>query len=214
MAQGAVRSGRSAHPFRAPATVGGARTILADSTVGRFGTRANSPPAGDLTNILAGNSRVAKSTVCENGNRGVLHRRAQGHITCRAGASCGTVQPCWSNSGSSASVRISRSGVPALAALPVAVAPHNAHTEGGGRIGIPGVRGLEGDGARRHAKPVDSALIDAGMRLEHADTLDRNNVIEKVLELGVGDGVRRRRYRQEGAHDQHGHSEQVAPRNN
>ena len=46
-----------------------------------------------------------------------------------------------------------------LAALAVAVSPHDAHAEGGGRVGsVQGVRGLEeGNGARRHAQPLDDA---------------------------------------------------------
>ena len=79
---------------------------------------------------------------------------------------------------------------PAVAALSVAVAPHNAHAEGGGGIGIPGVRGLEGDGARRYTKPIDDALVHTGMWLEHADLLDGYHVIEQILQLGAGNGVR------------------------
>ena len=32
-------------------------------------------------------------------------------------------------------------------------------------MGVPGIRGLEGDGARGHAEPVDRQLVDARVGL-------------------------------------------------
>ena len=90
--------------------------------------------------------------------------------------------------GEGADLPVGGAGQP-LAALAVTVAPHHAHAEGGGRIGVPGIGGLEGDGGGRQAEPVDGQLIDARMRLENADVLDLQNMVEKAAEACARHGA-------------------------
>ena len=61
-----------------------------------------------------------------------------------------------------------------LARLASAVAPDRPHAECRGGMDVPGVGRLEGDPCRGHADALDGALIDARVRLEDADFLDRN----------------------------------------
>lgn len=56
----------------------------------------------------------------------------------------------------------------------MSIAPDDFHPEGGGRMGVPRIRGVEGNSGGRNVEPVNGQLIDTAIRLVDADALGRN----------------------------------------